>query len=330
MTVQQKSRALRSSAAACVLTVVLLLTVVKIQSPYQMLLADRFLPGAGWVEIAVLACYSGWLVHKLSLSKDTSKIRLRIWLAFSIVFFTQLIIGVLGIDKLLMTGTLHVPVPAVVIAGPVFRGERFFMPILFLATIVFVGPGWCSHLCYIGAWDGLAAATKKRAGRVSSRWIWIRLVIFALTPSVALLLRFSGVSGRVAAYVAIFFGVVSIASMALLSRRRGSMIHCTVICPLGLASNVLGKVSPFRIRISGACNDCGRCISRCRYGALDTKKIKQRRPGYTCTLCGDCLGVCGENALGYRFIRLSPEKAQAVFRILIVSLHAVFLGVARI
>ena len=112
--------------------------------------------------------------------------------------------------------------------------------------------------------------------------------------------------------------------------RRGVMVHCTSICPLGVAGDLLGKVSPFRIRIGDSCNDCGRCSASCRYNALSPEQIKRRRPGFTCTLCGDCLAACDRRALRYSWFRLSPATARLLFLILVVSLHAVFLGVARI
>ena len=155
------------SAAAALLTAGLLIAV-KLKAPYQMLIVDRFLPGGGWVEIAALAAYSGLILRALLTADDTSRIRRRIWLAFSVVFFTQFILGVSGIDSFLMTGRLHIPVPAVVIAGPIFRGERFFMPILFLSTILLAGPAWCSYLCYFGAWDGIAADAFRHAGTTPS------------------------------------------------------------------------------------------------------------------------------------------------------------------
>ena len=80
---------------------------------------------------------------------------------FSIIFFSQLILGVVGLEKLLMTGKLHLPVPALIAAGPLFRGTGFFMAILFTFSVLLVGPAWCSWLCYIGAWDNYAAKFKK-------------------------------------------------------------------------------------------------------------------------------------------------------------------------
>ena len=327
------ARVARSKWAAAVATFLLtagILSLARWKAPFSILLADRFLPGSGWIQIFALAMYGAFLINRMADRRDTAKIRLRIWLAFSIVFFAQFILGVAGFEKLLMTGRLHVPVPAVVIAGPIFRGERFFMPILFVSTIVLVGPAWCSHLCYIGAWDGLASTARRKGGSLSSGWTWLRFAVFAATPVAAVLLRLFGVSGSSAGIIAVGFGALGLAAMAGLSTRKGVMVHCTAICPLGVAGNLLGKVSPFRIRIGPSCTDCGRCTASCRYNALSTDRIKKRRPGYACTLCGDCIASCQTGAMGYTFFRASPSTSRLIFLTLAVSLHAVFLGVARI
>jgi len=60
------------------------------------------------------------------------------------------------------------------------------------------------------------------------------------------------------------------------------------------------------------------------------KQISIRRPGFTCTLCGDCLAGCKDNQIHYRFPGLGPLSARAVFTVIIVALHASFLGVARL
>jgi polyferredoxin len=327
------ARGAQSKWAAALLTFLLtagILSLARWKAPFPILLADRFLPGSGWIQILLLAIYGVLLINRMADRRDTAGIRLKIWLTFSVVFFAQFILGVAGLEKLLMTGRLHVPVPAVVIAGPIFRGERFFMPILFVSTIILVGPAWCSHLCYIGAWDGLAATARRRGGSLSSGWTWLRFAVFAATPVLAVLLRFFKVSGLSAGIIATGFGALGLAVMAGLSTRRGVMVHCTAICPLGLASNLLGRVSPFRIRIGPSCTDCGRCTASCRYNALSAQRIAKRRPGYTCTLCGDCIASCETGALGYTFFRASPSTSRLIFLVLAVSLHAVFLGVARI
>ena len=204
------------------------------------------------------------------------------------------------------------------------------MPILFLSTVLLVGPAWCSHLCYIGGWDGLAATAGNNPVVLSPVWKRLRFGLLAATPTTAILLRVLGVQSIYAGLTAVGFGIAGVGIMAVVSTRKGSMVHCTSVCPLGLVGNVLGKISPFRVRIGETCSDCRRCISVCRYNALDKTKIALRRPGYTCTLCGDCLGSCSENTITYSFLRLSPQNARLIFLTLISSLHAVFLGVARI
>ncbi|MFA6108518.1 MAG: 4Fe-4S binding protein, partial [Candidatus Latescibacterota bacterium] len=138
--------------------------------PRPLLLAERYLPGWGWLELFLVATYAA-VVSALLLDPNRS-IRTRIWVwgGFSVVFFTQLGLGILGLERMLMTGQLHLPIPALILAGPLYRGEGIFMLVLFLATVVLVGPAWCSYLCYIGAWDG-AASTCRRVSTPLPAWV---------------------------------------------------------------------------------------------------------------------------------------------------------------
>ncbi len=296
---------------------------------FPILLLDRFFPGWGWLEIFALAAYAAWVGGRMSDPARSSAVRSRIWGLFSLVFFLQLVLGLAGVRELLMTGALHLPVPAVIIGGPIYRGAGYFMPILFAVTLLLVGPAWCSHLCYIGAWDDLLSRSRKRAGALAA-WArhgrWFTLAAVVLT---ALLLRVQGVSAGTAAALGGAFGILGVGVMATASRRLGIMAHCTAYCPLGAVSNLLGKISPFRIRVHADCSRCGACGRVCRYGALEEIDIERGRPGFTCTLCGDCLGSCRQASLEYRFPGLSAPFARRAFLVLAVSLHAVFLGVAR-
>jgi len=121
-------------------------------SPLPVLLADRYLPGSGFAEILVLAVYASCVVRIILKAPRTARIRSRIWALFSLVFFGQLVLGLAGMERMLMTGDLHLPVPALILAGPVYRGHGLFMPILYGSTVLLVGPAWCSFLCYIGSW----------------------------------------------------------------------------------------------------------------------------------------------------------------------------------
>lgn len=324
------SRHAVAQAAAFWLTVGLL-TLVRARTPVPILLADRFAPGWGPLAIAAIGLYAAWLTGVMLDAKRTGPIRSRYWAAFSLIFFGQLALGLAGVTACLMTGALHLPVPALIVAGPVFRGGGYFMPILYLATVLLVGPGWCSHLCYIGAADDACAGSgPETPARLSPRRTWWRLATLVLAVGVAAGLRHAGVAGQTAVWLAAGFGLAGLGVMATLSRKTGVMVHCTTYCPIGLVGNLLGKVSPWRIRIAPDCDGCGRCTRVCRYLALTPADLARGRPGLSCTLCGDCTGVCPGDRIHYRFPGLSPQAARVAFFTLVVSLHAVFLGVARI
>lgn len=319
-------------AAIFVLTV-FGLAMARAKVPFPVLLADRYLPGWGWLEIFGLAGYAQWIGSLVASPAGHRRTRPRIWGLFSALFFLQLGLGLSGMDRMLMTGTLHLPVPALIVAGPVFRGAGFFMLVLFGATLALVGPAWCSHLCYIGAWDDAMSRLGPRpAPSAPLRRLSVlgRGAALALAVGAALALRWSGVPGATAVLFGAGFGLIGVGVMVLVSRRRGTMVHCTTYCPMGLIANVLGRLSPWRIRIGADCTRCGACFTRCRYNALDEDRMEAGRPALSCTLCGDCVSACAHKQIGYAFPGLSNQTARAVFIVLAVSLHAVFLGVARI
>jgi len=316
-------------ALAAFLATGTLLTFVHLKVEPPMLLLERFFPGTGLIEVAFLSLYAAWITRKFLKTRSTAGLRIRIWLLFSAVFFLQFGLGLAGIDQCLMTGKLHLPIPALILAGPIFRGGGFFMPILFVSTVLLAGAAWCSHLCYIGSWDN--ALARRSPMQNNPRW-WKAargsiLIAVILSP---LVFRLTGLGGGPALAKALGYGLTGVLVMVLFSRRRGTMVHCTIYCPIGLLADWTGRLNPFRVRFGPACDGCGACDLSCRYNALTADDIRKRKPGISCTLCGDCLSACPKNALRYAFFRLGPERARAVFVVTALTLHAVFLGVARI
>ncbi len=295
-----------------------------------MLLLERFFPGWGWIEIAVLSVYAAWLTPKMLDPERAPIWRPRFWRLFSLGFFVQLALGLWGDSRFLMTGTLHLPVPALIIAGPVFRLQLSFMPILFFATALLLGPAWCSHLCYIGAWDDLASRATTRPTPLP-RWRHpVRVAILVAVVATALAFRITGISARAATFAAALFGAAGVAVMAFWSRRSGQMVHCVTFCPIGLIAGLTGRLNPFRLKIEAACTDCLACRRTCRYDALTREDIARRRPGISCTLCGDCLSGCPNGMIWVRFPGLTARAARTLFVVLTVALHTAFLGLARI
>ncbi|SIO30384.1 4Fe-4S binding protein [Halodesulfovibrio marinisediminis] len=295
-----------------------------------LLLADRFLPGSGAVEIFGIAVYAAWLCGLLLNKKTQRKARSYAWAFFSFVFFGQLALGLLGFMVFLMTGSLHLPVPALIVAGPLFRGSGFFMLILFTVSVLLVGPAWCSHLCYIGAWDDRMGRVRK--GKTGCLPVWaprLRIVLAVIVFATALGMGLSGVSVIVAVWLAAILGLIGVASMLCLSRRMKMMVHCSAFCPLGVMSNLLGKISPWRLRFSDACTKCNACASVCRYNAITPERLELGKPAFSCSLCRDCTAVCRHGAAEVRFLGITSPKLTNLFVVLVTSLHAIFLGVAR-
>lgn len=310
-----------------------ILTVARDKAPLPLLLADRFFPGWGLFQTGCLALYAAFLSGALLDPARHKRLRPILWGGFSLVFFLQLALGVSGLEQLLMTGKLHLPVPALVIGGPLYRGGGFFMPILFGVTVLLVGPAWCSHLCYIGAWDDMCSRSGggSRGVQQPERPPWRgRVVALVLTIVLAVVLRISGAPLAVAVFLAVGFGLGGVAVMVFVSRKKGRMMHCTLWCPLGVVANFMGKLTPWRMRIGEGCTKCGKCGTVCRYGALRKEDLAAGRPGISCTLCGDCIPFCKHGQLGYSFARVPQHLVRPLFICLATSLHAVFLAIARI
>ena len=306
-----------------------LLAIVQLKVSTPMLLPERFINGGGWIAAFALSTYAALIIQKMSHPKGARIWRKRIWLLFAVIFFGQFIVGVLGAERFLMTGELHVPVPGVILAGPIFRGDGFFMPVLLAVTLLLAGPAWCSHLCYFGGFDLLAASRRKRP-MAHKKWFWIlRIALLVMTVLVAMLLRFAGVSAVIAATVAVVFGIAGIGSMIWVSRKMGTMFHCAAVCPIGMIAVVFGRVSPFRMKFTRGCDGCGACGLTCPTGALEKQHIRHRKVGLNCTLCGDCLSICKTQGLSYSFGPSGAPRVRMIFLVLVISLHAVFMGVAR-
>ncbi|MCC8091554.1 MAG: hypothetical protein LIO61_00075, partial [Akkermansia sp.] len=256
-------------------------------------------------------------------------------LVFASAFFLQFLLGVTVASSLLMTGKLHIPVPFMMISGPVYREEGFFMLALFSVSVLMAGSSWCSHLCYFGVWDCLAAASSRRkghpvpGGKKACDWRWFSL---AAAVGIPLLLSVWGVPLGYA--LAAAFAVALTAPFAWKkSSENGVREYCSRFCPMGLAASLLGRLSPWRMRVSETCTGCMRCASACRDLAISRGggacRISRR-----CTLCRDCISRCPHGALSLGmagpFSSVPSVRADMYFVTLVSVMHVVFLATARI
>jgi ferredoxin-type protein NapH len=307
-----------------------MLSVVQAKTnTHPVILLERFVRGGGWLESMIMAFYGAFVAYKMQNPVNVPKWRRITWSIFSVVFFTQLVIGLLGAEKFLMTGKLHLSIPMMILAGPLYRGHLSVMTVLFLSTILLTGPAWCSQLCYFGAFDNIAASGKPMKGTFRNKKS-VKATLLLLVVSTSLLLRWFNISVFISTIIATGFGAIGIVIMIFYSRSMGKMSQCVLYCPIGTIVNVLKLVNPFRMVIDKSCNLCMKCISLCKYDALNIQDVRNKLPNFSCTLCGDCLAACRDNSIQYRFFNMDHEKARNLYLVLTISLHAIFLAIARI
>ncbi|MDX2431826.1 MAG: hypothetical protein QNK35_12895, partial [Bacteroides sp.] len=109
--------------AGVFLIVVFLLGFVQWKVENPMLLAERFVKGSGWFELLAVALYGALVAWNMQDPARVARWRKYTWFAFSVVFFSQLLLGLLVSDLFLMSGKLHLPVPMMILAGPIYRGH---------------------------------------------------------------------------------------------------------------------------------------------------------------------------------------------------------------
>ena len=321
----------KNTIAPTITFLVCLLILGSIQHfvPTKMLLAERFINGGGWIQVFLMATYGAFLQYKMQNRTTRPLWRRRSWLLFTLVFFGQLMLGLIGFDQFLLTGKLHLPIPAMIIAGPIYRGELSVMTLLFISTLLLSGPSWCSHLCYFGALDNMFANKQKRLKATQTKWA-IKHTILAATIATTIAMRWLGATPDIAMVAGLIFGVTGLSIIIFVSPRKGKMVHCTTYCPIGTVVNYTSRINPFRLRIDSHCTQCMKCVAVCRYNALSPYDISNHKPNLSCTLCGDCLSNCHTNSFQYKLGNISPKKAENIYLILTVSLHTIFMALGRI
>lgn len=309
--------------------VILILLPVQIMTDPPLLLLERLFTGGGFLQIVLVAVFGFILEYNMLIPGRAAWWRRFSWSMYSAIFFLQLVLGIVVDKVFLMSGNLHLPVPAMIISGPIYRGSFSVMTLIFLGAILLSGPAWCSQFCYFGAIDSAVTGSKRAALPVRNRMA-LKNTFLLLAIGVALALRVSGAGSDVALAAGIITGVAGLLIIIFLSRTRKKMIHCTVWCPVGTLTNYLKFLNPFRLRIRDDCTQCMHCSSVCRYDALARSDIQKLKPGITCTLCGDCLTSCRSESIYYHFPGMQPSSARKMYITVTVILFSMVLALGRI
>lgn len=96
--------------------------------------------------------------------------------------------------------------------------------------------------------------------------------------------------------LAVFF-MICLASLGVLR------LWCRMLCPLGAWYALNAKTSRFERQVK-SCTSCGKCVRRCRMGAIDKGVHYQKGE---CILCMDCVYDCPEKSTEFSFRRVVKE-----------------------
>jgi tetratricopeptide (TPR) repeat protein/NAD-dependent dihydropyrimidine dehydrogenase PreA subunit len=83
----------------------------------------------------------------------------------------------------------------------------------------------------------------------------------------------------------------------------GQKGFCTYACPYGGFFSLADKISPGKIRVTDACNQCGHCTATCTSNVLVHAEVKEYGMVVDtgCMKCMDCISVCPNDALYFGF-----------------------------
>ena len=203
--------------------------------------------------------------------------------------------------------------------------------IIGLATIVSVylligGRTYCAWVCPYGLLSEIAEkwhntlVTKKiiksREFNHNVRYLFWALFLILSFSSGYLVFETINVVGILSRFIAYGWSIALMWVVAILlietffSRRA----WCKYICPIGTTYGLIGVVSATRVEWNDNCDHCMVCHDVCfENQVLDLTKAKHAKEnkekgithkyvsGADCTLCGRCIDVCHEDALGFSF-----------------------------
>ncbi len=206
---------------------------------------------------------------------------------------------------------------ALALTGTVNTGLVFFS-IAILLTAVF-GRFFCGWGCHLVALQDMARALLEKFGRrpkpLRSRLLrWVPMIAFVYAflwpviyrlaagqPMPALQTEFTTTEFWATFPGWIIGGLTFLICGFLTVYFLGAKGFCTYACPYGAIFGVAERLSPFRIRVTDACEGCGHCTAVCTSNVRVHEEVRDfgMVVDSGCMKCLDCVSVCPNDALYY-------------------------------
>lgn len=264
--------------------------------------------------------------------KTGSKLKLTRWI-ISILFF---VLTCLSIGSILPQQVANQILsfqlgPATIRLTAGLAGWPVVGSIILLLVLVGFGRIYCSTFCPLGflqdisIWIGKIFNAKyqweiysKKQLKIFRISILLIIMVFMIAGSAFItglldpfsifsrfifLLKMLFLGQVIGSVLVILFIVLSSFLILLLAVKKGRFF-CTWICPVGTMLWGLSRFSLFKFWINQpACNQCGRCITECKAGAISLKEMRIDQA--LCVGCFNCVLVCKPDA-----IKIAPKIIQ--------------------
>lgn len=183
-----------------------------------------------------------------------------------------------------------------------------------IAVVTFVfGRFYCAVFCPLGILQDVAAFVFRRRTAFEKNAAPVRYVVAGVVYGMLIagwsvgffLLDPYSITGR----IAVSFSIGALAPFLIVLalgvwRRR---FYCVALCPVGTLLGLIAGHGVYRLRITGKCVHCGKCVGECPAGCIDLEAgtIDNER----CVRCMNCVSSCPLH--GIHLVR--PEKRAMAF-----------------
>jgi len=198
------------------------------------------------------------------------------------------------------------------------------MFIIWILSVLSIGRGWCSWVCFYGGWEeGTSCFAKKAKIPTLDRNKDLRAIHFGFLAFIVLasltalsvvycewfcpfklvtefypVTDFASLLGAMM-FISSFVALVGV--MPILTKKR---VQCGTLCPFGSFQSLMDRFSLYRIVIdTDKCVSCMKCAAACKFFAIDRETIagKKGKPEITCSKCGACVETCPVGAIRYEY-----------------------------